>query len=61
MCFFFCEKNINDVFFNKLTKKPANKRCKVYNARSLSLRENIIEKASERDDALGKYLPVNLF
>jgi len=35
-------------------KKPANKRSKVYNVRSLSSRGKIIERAVERGDDIGK-------
>lgn len=51
---FYCEKKIDDAFLINERKKPANKRSKVYNVRSLSSREKILERAVERGDDIGK-------
>ena len=41
MCF-FCAENIDDNFLKNENKKPANKRRKVFNVRSLTLRDSIL-------------------
>lgn len=51
---FFCAENIDDNFLKNENKKPANKRRKVFNVRSLTLRDSILQMALKKDDEFGK-------
>lgn len=51
---FFCAEFIDDNFLNNENKKPAYKRRKVFNVRSLTLRGSILQMALKRDDEFGK-------